>query len=76
MIEIRFYTVEDIQKITGLKKSKCYEIIKTLNMELESQKIKIIIGKVPKEYFKKSYGLKWGRQWKMPTAQGQYIRKI
>lgn len=57
-IEIGFYTVEDIKKITGLKKSKCYEIIKTLNMELENQRKKTIIGRVPKEYFKKSYGLK------------------
>lgn len=57
IIKMGFYTVEDIQKITGLKKSKCYEIIKTLNMELENKKIKIISGKVPKQYFKKCYGL-------------------
>ena len=32
VIEMAFYTVEDIKKITFLKKSKCYDIIKTLNM--------------------------------------------
>lgn len=57
MLEVGFYTVGDIQKITGLKKSKCYEIIKTLNMELEKKKIKTINGRISKGYFKKSYGL-------------------
>lgn len=57
IIEIGFYTVKDIQEITGLKKSKCYEIVKLLNIELERKNIKIIKGRVPKEYFKKCYGL-------------------
>lgn len=57
MLEMGFYTVEDIEKITGLKKSKSYELIKTLNMELEKKKIKTISGRISKQYFKKSYGL-------------------
>ena len=57
MLEMGFYTVEDIEKITGLKKSKSYELIKTLNMELEKKKINTISGRTSKQYFKKSYGL-------------------
>ena len=38
MLELGFYTVGDIQKITGLKKFKCYQYYKKFKYELERKK--------------------------------------
>lgn len=63
-MEKLFYNANDIANILGYSKSKAYEIIKKLNIDLkkeseqQAQSIMIFSGRIPKEYFEKRLGLK------------------
>lgn len=46
-----FLDVNEVMKITGKKRSKSYEIIRTLNKELEAKGKITIQGIVPRKYF-------------------------
>lgn len=53
VVEIQFYTVDDVMTMLGIKESKAYQIIRTLNKELKDQEKITIAGKVHKKYFDK-----------------------
>ena len=46
-----FYNAEDIMNMLGIGRSKAYEIIKTLNCELNDKGFITVQGKVSKKYF-------------------------
>ena len=48
--------VDDIMALTGLAKSKSYDIIRQLNEELEAQGIYTIQGRVSRKYFYQRFG--------------------
>lgn len=52
-----FYFVEDVMRLLGYSKSKCYKIIAKFNGELEAKGICTCPGRVSKKYFNKRYGL-------------------
>lgn len=52
-----FYDVEDVKSMLGYSKSKAYQIIATLNKELEASGLCTRSGMVPKKYFDRRYGL-------------------
>ena len=58
-MEKTFYTAKDIQELTGFARSKAYDIIKTLNIEIkekykDSQNPPLLFaGRINKEYFDK-----------------------
>lgn len=49
------YTVEDVMKITGYKKSRAYEIIKKVQQQMQRENKNVIIlnGRIPIKYFDK-----------------------
>ena len=52
-----FYTAKDVAELIGCSSSKAYQIINTLNAELEKGGYIVIRGKVPIAYFnEKCYG--------------------
>ena len=51
----RHYTVQDIMQILSINKTKAYEIITTLNKELEQTGYHIIQGRVSAVYFEKCF---------------------
>lgn len=61
-----FYDVNDVMTITGYTKSKAYDIIKQMNIELEkmykaeNKKIFIFKGKIPIWYFEECTGMRRG----------------
>lgn len=50
---MKFYNKQDVQDITGLKDTACYDLIKKLNRMLEKEYPGTITltGKVPRWYF-------------------------
>lgn len=55
-----FYSYKDIMELLEFSKSKAYEVIRILNIELEQKGFKTEKGRVLKEYFEKRYGLERG----------------
>ena len=54
----QFITVEEVQEILGVSRSKAYQIIQAMNRELKAAGYITIAGKCPLQYFKqKFYGL-------------------
>lgn len=56
---MKYYTVEDVMRITGTKQNKSYEIIRELNKKFKKEfpKSVSIQGQVMKWYFDKSMGI-------------------
>ena len=58
-MEKKFYSVKDVEALTGFSKSKAYKIIKDLNIEIKEkeqnkeEKSLIFDGRINKEYFDK-----------------------
>lgn len=52
-----FYRVEDVMRLLGYSRSKCYKIIAELNKELEANGYCTCDGRVSRKYFDKRYGL-------------------
>lgn len=50
-VKDNFYFVEDVMKMLGLSRSKCYKIIKQLNQELNRQGYITVPGRVSKQYY-------------------------
>ncbi|MDY5795510.1 MAG: hypothetical protein SPJ84_06760 [Fusobacterium gastrosuis] len=50
-MEKKFYKVKDIMEITGLGRTKAYEMVKKFNKELEKNGIEIVKGAIPIGYF-------------------------
>ena len=50
-----FYNHEDVMRILNVERSKSYEIIRSLNKELERNHIMTISGQVVKSYFEKRF---------------------
>ena len=52
-----FYNATDVIKLLGVSQSKAYEIIRTLNSELQKRGFSILRSKVSKAFFdEKWYG--------------------
>ena len=47
----RHYTAQDIMQILSINKTKAYEVIQTLNKELEKMGYHVIQGRVSATYF-------------------------
>ena len=57
-MKTQFVTVEEVQEILGVSRSKAYQIIQAMNRELKGAGYITIAGKCPIQYFKqKFYGL-------------------
>ena len=57
-MKTQFVTVEEVQEILGVSRSKAYQIIQAMNRELKAAGYITIAGKCPLQYFKqKFYGL-------------------
>lgn len=57
IVEVPYYTAEDVQKLLGIGSSKAYNIIKQLNDELKSKGFITVAGKVSKKYFRERVAL-------------------
>lgn len=57
IVEVPYYTAEDVQKLLGIGRSKAYYIIKQLNDELKSKGFITVAGKVSKKYFRERVAL-------------------
>lgn len=57
VVEVPYYTAEDVQKLLGIGSSKAYYIIKQLNDELKSKGFITVAGKVSKKYFRERVAL-------------------
>lgn len=51
VLEIQFYTVDEVMTMLGVGKTKAYEIIRELNQELKEMGKLTVIGKINKKYF-------------------------
>lgn len=49
------YYVEDIMSMFGIKESKAYQIIRSLNKELNKKGYITVAGRVSKKYFDERY---------------------
>ena len=53
-----YYSATDISEMLDVSKSKAYELIRQLNVELKKEGYLVLSGKVPVAYFSKRwYGL-------------------
>lgn len=50
-----YYTAKDVQEMLGVSKSKSYQIIKSLNVELAKQGYIVTAGKIPKKFLAEKY---------------------
>lgn len=50
-----FLTVRDIMDLLGIKETKAYDIIKTLNSELNDHGYMTVTGKVNRAYFEQRF---------------------
>lgn len=51
-----FYDVEDVQELLGVSRSKAYDIIRALNIELKKNGyIVAVAGRVPKKFFNERF---------------------
>lgn len=57
IVEVPYYTAEDVQKLLGIGSSKAYHIIRQLNDELKSKGFITVAGKVSKKYFRERVAL-------------------
>lgn len=46
-----FYIVDDVQSILGISRSKAYQVMQSLNNELEKMGFITLSGKIPKKFF-------------------------
>lgn len=53
--EKTYLEVNDIMKITGVKQTKAYQIIRELNRQLKEKGYVTIAGQVPRKYFNEKY---------------------
>lgn len=51
----RFYYVDDVMKLLGVKESKAYKVIRQLNKELSQKGFLTIGGRVPAKFFDEKY---------------------
>lgn len=51
----RYYFVHDVMSLLGVKESKAYGIIRTLNKELRGKGFITIEGRVPAKFFDERY---------------------
>lgn len=57
-MQVSYYTVEEVQRLLGVSKSKAYKIIKELNAELKENGYIVTPGKISRKYLEeKCYGL-------------------
>lgn len=54
-VKVSYITANEIMEILGVGRSKAYEIVRTMNGELEEAGYNVIKGKVPVRYFQKKY---------------------
>lgn len=54
--QYEYYRVKDVMQILGIKQSKAYGIIKTLNDELKAKGKITVSGRVSKSYFEERVG--------------------
>lgn len=47
-----FYRVADVMDILGVSKSKAYQVMQSLNNELEKMGFITLSGKIPKKFFR------------------------
>lgn len=52
-----FLEVDDVMKILAVGKTKAYEAIKEMNIELEAEGYRTVRGKVPRLYLFERYGI-------------------
>lgn len=57
MAESRYYFVQDIMALMEIKERKAYDIIHSLNKELQSMGKLVISGRVAKTYFHYRYDI-------------------
>ena len=58
-MQAQYMAANDVAGALGVSRSKAYQIIRTLNKELDKQGYIIIAGKCPIQYFKeRCYGIK------------------
>lgn len=55
MIDIKFYTADDVSSILSVSKPTAYRIIKRLNGELSSNGYITVSGRVPRKYFDEKF---------------------
>lgn len=55
MVDTYMMNVQDVMKELGVSKSKAYQILRQLNIELEKEGYKALSGKVPRPYWKKKF---------------------
>ena len=60
IVEVPYYTAEDVQKLLGIGSSKAYYIIKQLNDELKSKGFITVAGKV--ELYPHKHQVKYSRE--------------
>ena len=53
----RFFNAEDVQEILMVGRTKAYQIIQTLNKELDKSGYLVQRGRAPKHYFMERFGL-------------------
>lgn len=55
---MRYYNVQDVMEITGVKQNKAYEIIRKLQKTFQKKYPDAVFmqGKIPKWYFEESMG--------------------
>lgn len=51
----QFYMAKDLEEILSVSESKAYELIRTMNEELQSQGYLTVRGRVPVAYVKKRF---------------------
>lgn len=51
----RYYYVEDVMEMFGIKETKAYQIIKKLNSELNDKGYITVAGRISKKYFDERY---------------------
>lgn len=54
----RLATIDDVMDMLSVKQGKGYQIIRTLNRELEDQGYMTVNGRVPIDYLKERFNLK------------------
>lgn len=53
--EKTYLKVNDVMEILGVKESKAYQIMRTLNKELKEKGYITIAGQVPRKFFNEKY---------------------
>ena len=51
----QFYIAKDLQELLSVSESKAYELIRTMNEELQSQGYLTVRGRIPVAYVKKRF---------------------